>query len=315
MKNKKPLYLSICIPAFKRIEYLRRTLNSIYNEKNLAECNLEDFEVVISDNDKEKEIFILLQEFKFDNIRYFYTNCDGFMNSFHVLTYANGSFLKLHNSQELWNPGSLKIIIDIVKTKILKKPLIFFTGGLLMSGKIYNFYNYDNYMRKLSYLSSWSNGFCIWKSDFDNVKDFILPNNLFPHTSIFLTQHFKSEFIINDKIFFTTQFIKKRGGHNKFYAFSIEYPSLIDSCFRNGKIKLQTRNKILNDILLSYLPLLYFNVKIAKRETFDSVGFKQDVKKYFPKLSYYLIIFLSVIIPFKILYRKLVIKYILKSKF
>lgn len=315
MINLKPPFLSICIPAFDRVEYLRNTLNSIYSEKNLASCALDDFEVIISDNDPAKAIEILLREFQYSNIHYHSTICDGFMNSFYVLTYAKGHFLKLHNSQELWNPGSLKSLIDIAKFNKATNPLVFLTSGLLLNGEESYYNDFDTYMRNLSYLSSWSNGFCIWKTDFDKVRDSLSLNNLFPHTSIFLSQHYKSNFIINDKHFFTTQFVRKRGGHNKFRAFSVEYPSLIDGVFKNGLIKLETRNKIIKDILISYLPLLFFNVEIAKRETFDSTGFKNDLKMYFPKGSYYLVIFLSFVIPFKILWRKIKIKYILKSEF
>lgn len=312
--QKKPL-ISICIPVNGRIEYVRNTLNSIYSEKNLLNCNQNDFEVIISDNNSSKSLEILLNEFKYSNFKYFHTDCEGFMNSYFALTYGTGSLIKLHNSQEVFNPGALSILINTVKCNIAAKPLIFFTSGLLKKGTISEYNDFNKFNYNLSYFSSWSNGISIWKEDFDLIDASGTLNTLFPHTTVFFTQYNKNRFIINDQHLFTTQFIKKRGGHNKFRAFTIEYPSLIDNAYNHGYIKLETKSKILKDILYNYLPLLFFNVKIAKRETFSAEGFQNDIQIYFSKRSYWLVLLLSVFIPIKIIWRKIKIKYLLKSKF
>ncbi len=257
----------------------------------------------------------LLKEFKYSNFKYFHTPCEGFMNSYFVLKYANGCFIKLHNSQEVFNSGALSALIVNVKRNLIKKPLMFFTSGLLKKGTISEYSNFNEFNYNLSYWSSWSNGFSIWKEDFDIIAASVSLNTLFPHTSLFFTQYYKNGFIINDQHLFTTQFIKKRGGHNKFHAFTIEYPSLIENARKKGFIKLETKNKILNDILYNYLPLLFFNVKIAKRENFSSKGFKSHIKVYFPIGSYWVVILLSFFVPLKIMCRKIKIKYFLNSQF
>ena len=50
--------LSICIPTFKRIDITRKAIASIY--ANLDGVQLNDFEVIVSDNDPEKssEVFV-----------------------------------------------------------------------------------------------------------------------------------------------------------------------------------------------------------------------------------------------------------------
>ena len=100
------LILSICIPCYGRVEYVRKTLNSIFKDNN--NVPLEEYEVIISDNDPQKAIEPLIQEFQKPNLKYFHTICEGFMNSYHVLTYASGEFLKLHNSQTILKKGSLQ---------------------------------------------------------------------------------------------------------------------------------------------------------------------------------------------------------------
>ena len=50
--------VSICIPCYKRIQYVRNTLRSIYEEN--SDVPLSDYEVVISDNDSDHEVKQLL---------------------------------------------------------------------------------------------------------------------------------------------------------------------------------------------------------------------------------------------------------------
>jgi len=295
--------LSICIPCFGRVEYLRNTLNSIYQDN--ADVNIDRYEVVISDNDPKQAISVLVDEFKmYPNLRYFHTECEGFMNSYHVLKYAQGEFLKLHNSQTLFKKGALRAIINEIKKYRESHALIFYTNGLLHKFKSKEYDTFNDFMYHLSYWSSWSNGFNIWKDDFKKLGDIKL-NKLFPHTSIFLTQNNAKRYCINDAILFDVQRIPKRGGHNKFEAFTIEYPSLIDDSYKKGDIDVRTKKHILKGIMYEFLPSLIFNKYIARIETFESTGFKKNIKVYFPSYSYYLVLILSVFQPIRLLFRRL----------
>lgn len=307
-------YISFCIPAFGRLEYLRNTLNSIYTAENIKNISFDSYEVIISDNDKNASLSILKQEFNYPNFIYKITDCEGFMNSYHVLGYGNGHYLKLHNSQELFNLNALASVLNIVKSNIELKPLIFFSSGLLKLGKNYCVETFDNFMYETSYFTTWSNAFGIWKDDFDKIPKNLKLDYIFPQTSIMLTQYNKDKFLIIDKHYFSTQFVKKRSGYNKFQAFSVAYPSMIEDLYLQGIISLKTKKKILNSLLLEFLPLLYFNVKIARRESFSSDNFKRNIKQYFPKGAFWLVVLLSFVVPFKILWRKLVIKYKFRSE-
>ena len=104
---------------------------------------------------------------------------------------------------------------------------------------------------------------------------------------------------------FDVQRIPKRGGHNKFEAFTIEYPSLIDQCRQNGYISEKCERHILHDLMTEFLPSLIFNKYIARIETFDATGFRQNIKRYFPKYAYELVMFLSLFQPLKLVIRKI----------
>lgn len=292
--------LSICIPCLGRLDYLRNTLDSIYRTN--SDVPLEEFEIIVSDNDPAHALSVLKDEYRQYNFHYRQTACDGFLNSYFSLTYGNGDFLLLHNSQETFKQGALRYMIDLIKTN--RNKYMFFSGGFLLNGKNRTYNNFDNFMNEVSYWSSWSNAFGIWKNDFDKVKNTTELNNLFPHTSLFLTQNRHPAYIICDVPLFETQFVKGRSGHNKFHAFSYEYPSLIDKAYKEQCITKKTRDKIIRDILYDYLPLLYFNVKIAHREAWTSDGFEQDLSVFFPKRGLLIIKLLSIVAPLKAYFRK-----------
>lgn len=294
--------LSICIPCYKRIQYVRNTLKSIYEEN--SDVPLSDYEVVISDNDPDHEVKHLLSEFKYENLSYYATDCEGFMNSYHVLTYGRGSLLKLHNSQVLFRKGILRSLIEEAKSNSKNRSLIFYTNGFLYKRTSITCPTFDTFFKALSYWPSWSNGFSIWKEDLDKLGEVSL-NPLFPHTSLFITQHDKQSYLLNDKRWFETQRVKGRSGHNKFEAFTIHFPSLVDDCYKNGWITQQTKIKILDNILKEFLPILLFNKYVARIENFDITGYKTNIKKYFPSHAFIISILYVPLVPFKLLVRKL----------
>ncbi|ULQ53784.1 glycosyltransferase family 2 protein [Flavihumibacter fluvii] len=66
MKQLMPPFFSICIPAYERVNYLRRLLDSI------AEQTFRDFEVIISDDSKTDQVLALVKAYSDKlTIRYF----------------------------------------------------------------------------------------------------------------------------------------------------------------------------------------------------------------------------------------------------
>lgn len=296
------MLLSICIPCFKRINEVRNTLISIYSEN--SDVSLDNYEVVISDNDPDSEIEDLLSEFPYPNLKYHKTKCEGFMNSYYVLTYAAGDFLKLHNSQSLFRKGALKSIIEDIKKAKATNDYIFYTNGMLNNNNILVFQDYNSFMSTLSFWSSWSNGFCIWKKQFDIIKNCQL-NKLFPHTSLFLAQSNAPTYYINDKYLFEVQRIPKRGGHNKFAAFTLDYPYLIDKHYKQGKISKHTKNIIFRGLITQMLPTLLFNKYIARIECFEISGYRKNISIYFPWVAYWLTFLLTPFVPFYKIYNRI----------
>ena len=302
MIRMAPFY-SICIPCYKRVDLVRNTLNSIYIDN--SDVSLSDYEVVISDNDPEAEVEKLVPEFsKYENFSYHKTQCEGFMNSYYALTYGYGIFLKLHNSQIMFKPGVLKALIEEVKACEEKKTLFFYTSGLLCNFTSRYYHSFEDFMMAISYWSSWSGGMTIWREKFEKVKGIKL-NHLFPHTSLFLTQFDSDEFCINDTVIYDVQRVKKRGDHNKFEAFTVHYPSLIYQSWSEGYISKRCKDSIFKAIYTEFIPTLLFNKYVARIETFDATGFKDNCHKYFPPYAFGLAWMNVVMVPFRLLYRKM----------
>ena len=58
MPENNPVFLSICIPAYKRTEYLERLLNSISKQ------DFKSFEVIVTDDSSDDTVERLCFEFK-----------------------------------------------------------------------------------------------------------------------------------------------------------------------------------------------------------------------------------------------------------
>lgn len=301
--NIKNIYLSICIPTYNRLDILYKTIESIYAD--LDDINIDDFEVVISDNEPNRSAKQIVEKFNYQNIHYIPTDCEGFLNSLNALQYGNGMLLKLHNNYTKLKKGSLKKLIDDAKQNLNKKPLIFYTDGLKQNGDIKRFTSFDSFMFQLSYFSSWSTGFSIWQKDLNNIEKNMTINNFFPQTSLLLSQTNKIEYIINDTPIFDNQNVSKKGGYNIFKVFSIDYIELIENSYKANEISKKSFIKIKNDLLVKYLSIRYFKTVIAKLDNFDKKDIKKSITKHYSQLDYYKMIFFAFLSPIAFVMRKL----------
>lgn len=297
------MLVSICIPCYKRIQHVRNTLKSIYIDN--SDVLVSEYEVVITDNDPDMEIKTVVEEFSsYPNLKYIPTQCEGFMNSYHALLNGSGDLLKLHNSQNKICKGMLARIVEQASQYIKEKPLIFHTNGFLNNFNLYEYKVFDIFMSNLSYWSSWSGGMTIWKDDFEKIGKIDI-NPLFPHTSVFITQYYKSKFVIDDRIFYEIQRVERRGDHNKFEAFTVHFPSLIFKCNTDGVISNICKDKIFQALYVDYIPTLLFNKYIARIEAFDAYGFRKNCQKYFPKGAFWISWLNVPLVPLRMLKRRI----------
>ncbi|KQB41542.1 glycosyltransferase [Flavobacterium aquidurense] len=296
------IFLSICIPTNGRIEILKKTLDSIYDD---CEVNYLDFEVILSDNSTNNELVLLLESYKkYPNIVYSKTTCEGFLNSANALKMGNGLFLKLHNNYTILNKGSLSQMISFIKANKNIEPLVFFTNGHLNEHDIKLFDSFDLFSSKLSYWNSWSTGFSMWKKDLDKYSNEEL-NPMFPQTSLLLLLSNKKTFVINDITLFNNQEVPRKGGYNLFKTFCIDYLSIINEAKQKKIITLNTFKKIKKDLFYNYLVISYYNTKIKQNDyTFELLDIRKSVAPNYSISHYYLLVFLAYFTAFKISLRE-----------
>lgn len=297
--------ISICIPCYKRVDCVINTLNSIYRDN--SDVSLMLYEVIISDNDPQKEVLSAICKFNYPNLKYYYTECEGFINSYMSLKYGEGKFLKLLNSQSCLKKGSLAALLELVEQDLEKHSVILSTNGQLERFDTVVYKSFDDFMYASSYYTSWSNAFGVWRDDYENKSHDIVLNDFFPHTSVLMSLSNKSSFIIDDRKLFDIQKVFKKGGHNMFKSFSIDYTSFIENKKNSNEISLETYSKIKSDLVSEFFPHLYFKTKIIRVDSYEYDGFKNNLYKYYPKGSYYEIIIRSWLYPFLF-----IVKYIKK---
>ena len=289
------LYLSICIPTNGRIEILKNTLDSIYND---CKVSFVKFEVILSDNSTNDELLDLLDSYKnIPNIVYQKTNCNGFLNSINALKMGKGLLLKLHNNYTMFSKNGLYDLISLIEQEQNNKPLFFFKNSGKQKTKDYD--SFDSFNYDLSFWNSWSSGFSIWKEDFNKISNLEV-NKMFPHTSLFLLQHSKKKFVINNLPYFINQDVLSKGGYDLFKTFGVDYLKMIEQTMNNGHISKKTFDKIKKDLFFDFLSVWYRNTKISKNDyTFELENIKQSISVYYFKTGYYKLIFFSHIVDFK----------------
>jgi glycosyltransferase involved in cell wall biosynthesis len=105
--------ISICIPAYKHIDYLERLLNSISSQ------TFKDFEVVITDDSPDDCVEILLKKFPSAFKIFYYKNKVSLgtpENWNEAIRKANGEWIKLmHNDDWFASNDALQIFYDAIQ--------------------------------------------------------------------------------------------------------------------------------------------------------------------------------------------------------
>lgn len=274
--------ISLCIPTNGIIEWVFPVLDSIYRQ-NVSE---DLFEVIVTDNGNndefEKKMLNLAKNH--NNLIYHKTKAYSFLNEAEAYKLATGHFIKFINHRTLLKENTLNEYIDFVEKNITTKPIVYFSNGVLgKTNKIEVYNNFNLFIKNLSYWSSWSTGMGFWKEDYVKISKDVVYNELFPHTTILFSERKKSTYIIDDREMLTEIQVSsaKKGKYDLFYAFAVEYLSIIGDLLRDGDIDLETFIKVKNDNL-QFIISLYFDFVIKKQEcSYDLSSFEKSINVFY----------------------------------
>lgn len=278
------LYVSLCIPTNGVIEWIFPVLDSIYSQG----VDESLYEVVISDNGRNYEFKKLIKEYisKHSNIVYVEDlKSPLFLSEPVAYKNAKGKLIKFVNHRTKLCDGTLNKLIEFVKNNEKDKPIIYYCNGVAKWLDKYNEYNsFDEFVKNLSYLSTWSTGMAIWKEDFDSLlKTNPTFNELFPHTTVLFSERNRNKYIIDNSIIFDEipQGRRPKGSYDVFYAFGVEYPNIILKLYKDKDISYDTLKYVL-DKELDFIANMYIDFFILKRNySYDLSGYKDMLNIFY----------------------------------
>ena len=271
------IQLSLCIPTNGILEWVKPVLDSIYSE----EKPIAKFEVIVTDNGNNEKFYEFIKKYSkaHDNLIYRKTNAVQFNNQIEAFKLASGKLIKFINHRKVLLPGSLNYLLEFVEKYQSSKPFVYFLED--DNAGVYE--NFDSFVSGLSYFSSYSGGIAMWRDDFMKI-DLNKPFNvLFPHTDMLFSARKKKQYIIDGhsitKDLPTDE--TKKGKYNLFFAFAVEYPSIILELYRNGDITYKTLKKVKEDNY-GFLCMLYLNYIILKKPcSYDLQNYKDNLRIYY----------------------------------
>lgn len=283
------VFLSICIPTYNRCEFLRKTIESIVTQDAFIKNN--EIEIIISDNDSSDGTFDVVRVFCDlfpGKIRYYKNdkNLGPEKNYELVLSKGNGHFLKLHNDTLIARNGSLNEIIKVIKATVLERPIIFFSNGSNGNlGKQIQICNgVDEFVRVVSYFSTWIGGFGIWKEDFKSMSNFSLCADLqLIQTDIlmrFLSSG-KRAVVLSDMYFFSMT-PENKGGYNTAEVFGKNYLSILKKYISLGELSEKTFREEKISLLKNHIVPLYFG-----KNKFLKTGFFGNMEDFYSDDFFY----------------------------
>jgi len=273
--------VSLCMPTNGVSKWVFPVLDSIYCQ------NVENskFEVVVVDNGNNDEFEAQMRDYakKHSNITYAKTNAYEFLSEIETYKCANGELIKFVNHRTKLVAGFLQKIIEFAEENKSNKPIIYYTNGVLKcERKEYRFETFDQFVKKLSYWSSWSTGMTFWKTDFESI-DLSEPNVLFPHTSILFAKRNRNLYIVDNSVVFDEipTGTSPKGKYNLFNAFAVEYVDLILQLFREGDINLDTFFAVKQDNL-EFVSSLFWEYIIKKNDcSYDLSNYRKSIDVFY----------------------------------
>lgn len=167
--------LSICIPTFNRAAQLERSLYSILSQPFFIDT--PDIEVVVFDNGSTQSLATLeerLTALSQEKIKFFRVEKNLGDSGFEqCLRLADGIYRKLVNDTKIWEPGSLEILYELVKSNIDEKPVIFIKHLPRVSPfEVKKIKRMEDFVRTASFQMTSIGAFGIWAEDLSRFTDF-----------------------------------------------------------------------------------------------------------------------------------------------
>lgn len=274
--------LSICIPTYNRADLLRQTLDSIVDQPVFRDS--DEVQVVISDNGSPDDTPGVAAAYvqAYPGKVVYHRHEPGIPadeNFTSVLARGTGRFLKLHNDNLTVRPGSLDEMLNVIKIMAPEQPVIFFTNGNMNLGNpIEALVGLDDFVRRVSYFSTWIGGFGIWREQFAAMSDFgrAAPLQLLQTDVLLRLVASGKRAIVLYSNYFVGLDVPKKGGYNIAQVFGQNYLSLLKPYVAAGQLDDTVFQGEKKTVLLNHIIPYYFGAS----SHFKQSGFFQYMQDY-----------------------------------
>lgn len=257
------IYLSLCIPTNGISEWVLPVLDKIF-EQNVNE---ELYEVIVTDNGDNDEFSSKMHMYleEHSNLIYKKTKAYMFENQIEALKIANGEYLKFINHRSLLMPGTIEWMIELVKSTIKTKPVIYLSNGELHMKKRWQG-DFDGFVRCLKQYASWTTGVGVWKSDFLKIPANMTYNSISPHSDILFAERNKETYIVDDRKWSTEIDLNhsKKGKYDLYKTFGCDELAITLGLYVDGDITGETF-KVVKKAYQECLASFYLQFSILKK--------------------------------------------------
>ena len=287
--------LSICIPTYNRVEYLKKVIDSIVNDETFL--NTSDVELVISNNCSSDSTDDLCQIYKNkfpDKINYICQKEPIYSDEhiFKCTEYATGEYTKLNNDTLCYCKGSIKKIVDLIRNNP-NQEIFFLANGNGKNKENVICHSFDELLNSAGYNITWIGGMLIKKGKFNELDDYLRYRYLqLSQVDIYARFLAKNDtvFVCNDSGMFSGLNVKNKGGYNVAEIFGQNYLQILRQNIgtQNG-LTLKTYEFQKKEIL-KFVEDYYFDYN--HKYNFKKTGyFKYIFKNYSKNLYFYVHIF------------------------
>jgi glycosyltransferase involved in cell wall biosynthesis len=264
MGDKKPL-LSICIPTYNRANVLDKSIASIVIQ---PEFSSDDVELVVSDNasDDDTEQVVKKYQKKYKNV-FYSKNSENIQDKNFpiVIGQAHGAFRKLCNDTLIFKSGSVGRLIHLVKNNISEKPILFFLNGSgRKKGKLYSTSDFEDFIKTVSFYSTWVGGFGIWENDYNDIEDKFSGCESYLWQTVVLLEMclIKKRYLIeNAKLFDVEESFPKNLSYGLYKVFYENYLGLCQKILFTHNLSKSTFCFLKKDILVHFFLPWIINVE------------------------------------------------------
>ena len=280
--------LSICIPTNGALQWVVPVVDSIYGQK----CDDALFEVIVTDNAKNVELQHIIEHYGHDNLRYYFSNAQGFLNIVSSFQSAKGDYCKLINHRATMTDGSLQKLIHLIERYKTEKPVIYCSNGVIGNGKEEVMCkDLDELVWNLHYYCSWMAGLGIWRKDVPNLEG-VEFNKLFPNTTVLFEQRTgPSTYLLWNEHFFNEQNGTGKGCYNLFHTFAVVFPDMLKDQLDRERITQKTFNKVMGDLYGCLQNFYMIFVMRNPDNSFDLSNKYKSITTYYSEWDYWRMVF------------------------